>query len=617
MNDNKYFLGITAFAHGSSVAIIGPSGLIYAAEEERFSRKKNDCAFPSQAIKSALAQCKISADQIHSIGFYEQPLYKALRTLAMPSLVGFPNGFLEWKVWLARVGNSLINAVLTKRKIIKELSKISRSFNSKKIYFFDHHLSHASVAQSSATWDDGCVLVMDAVGEFITTSVWSTLSNGKLNKVWSSNLPHSIGMFYSTITQYCGFKVDSGEYKMMGLAPFGRPIFKDLLKALIKFDGSVLVVDKKYYGWMYGSKMYSSELVKLLAKPPRYSDDQFSDYYCDLASSCQAQTEDLIESLVDFALEITGKTKISLAGGVAMNCVANGKLAKKFGSKNINIFLAPTDAGSSVGAAILAKQNLNGVLPKIELKNSSDAYLGPSFRVDEIKTRLEELGIKYSTHSDSEILLKCASAISDGHVLGVFRGRMEFGQRALGARSIIADPRGIKTQSRINLKIKFREGFRPFAPVILKEDLSKYFDVCSETDSPFMQYVVPFKKAIRLNENQMISHKKNYLKKLNIERSEFSSITHVDYSARVQTVDENNFLGQLLNLCKASYSLPMLVNTSFNRRGEPIVCSPDDALGCFFSTDIDGLAIENFYISKKENSMLQNADIFKRTFLDD
>jgi carbamoyltransferase len=404
---------------------------------------------------------------------------------------------------------------------------------------------------------------------------------------------------------------------MMGLAPFGRPIYKDLLKSLISFDGLDLVAEKKYYDWMYGSKMYSTELLKLLAEPPRNSDDKISDFYCDLASSCQAHTEELIESLVEFAFKITSKTKISLAGGVAMNCVANGKLAKKFGSNNINIFLAPTDAGSSVGAAILAKQLAEGNMQKIKMRRSSDAYLGPSFGTDGIKSCLEALDIKYSTYSDSDMVFKCASEISSGNVLGVFKGRMEFGQRALGARSIIADPRGIETQSRVNLKIKFREGFRPFAPVLLRDDLELYFDVSSGIDSPFMQYVVPIKKNIRQNEDQIIKNNTNYLKKLNIERSEFSSITHVDYSARVQTVNSDNFFGKLLICCKENYNLPMLVNTSFNRRGEPIVCTPEDALSCFFSTDIDGLVIENFYVSKKENSMLQNADIFKRTFLDD
>lgn len=592
-------LGFSAYYHDSAACLVVDGKIIAAAQEERFTRKKHDSGFPAQAVKYCLAEAELKPENIDYIVFYDKPFLKFERLLET-YLAFAPRGF---KSFVAALPVWLKDKLFQKRMISDALKE---NFGdqvdwAQRLLFSEHHLSHAASAFFPSPFEQAAVLTMDGVGEWTTTS----LAIGKGNQLSVQkeiHFPHSLGLLYSAITYYTGFKVNSGEYKVMGLAPYGEPRYAELIKKHlidIKEDGS-FHLDMRYFNYCTGLTMTNQHFNELFGGPPRKAESPLTQKEMDLAASVQAVTEEVVIKLARGIRQTTGQTNLCLAGGVALNCVANGKLLKEKIFDNIWIQPAAGDAGGAVGAALAAYHLM---LNQPRVVDPTDAmqgsYLGPSYSQGEIDSRLRAAGAVFETVSDDELIEQTAQALADGKAVGWHQGRMEFGPRALGGRSIIADPRSPTLQKQLNLKVKYRESFRPFAPSVLREDVTEWFDL--DTDSPYMLLVTEVAKS---KQRPMTAEQKKLfgIDKLNVPRSEIPAITHVDYSARVQTVHEktNPRYYQLISRFKSLTGCPVLVNTSFNVRGEPIVCTPEDAFNCLMGTEIEFLAVGNSIMRKED-----------------
>jgi len=599
-------LGISAFYHDSAAAIIVDGKIIAAAQEERFTRKKHDAGFPTNAIKYVLKEAKLKLSKVNYIAFYEKPFLKferLLETYIAFSPKGFRSFSMSMPIWLRE-------KLFQKKTLLNELNNLDSNFvDMNKIYFSEHHFSHAASAFYPSPFKNAAVLTLDGVGEWATTTI--ALGNeNNLEILKEIHFPHSIGLLYSAFTYYTGFKVNSGEYKVMGLAPYGEPKYKNLiLDNLIdlKNDGS-FKINMEYFDYATGLKMTNEKFSKLFNQPVRNpKKDLLTQFHMDIASSIQVVTEEIVLRLTNYIAKEYKNDNLCMAGGVALNCVANGKIMKEKIFKNIWIQPAAGDAGGALGAALgLWYQELkNKRTPgfRDEMKGS---FLGPSFSNNEIETTLNKLGAKFEKFPDEIFINTIAEKIAEGKTVGWFQGRLEFGPRALGARSIIADSRSDKMQKKLNLKIKFRESFRPFAPSVLNDEASKWFNL--NCDSPYMLLVADVKDEIKIEMTE--NEKKLFgIEKLNTKRSSIPAVTHVDYTARIQTIhkDTNPKYYSLVKKFMQITQCPVIVNTSFNVRGEPIVCSIEDAYGCFMGTDLDILACENYILYKEK----QNQELLK------
>ena len=591
-------LGISAFYHDSAAALIIDGKIIAAAQEERFSRKKHDYRYPYNAVQYVLSEAKLKLSQINHIVFYEKPFLKFERLLET-YLAFAPSGFksfsLSMPIWLRE-------KLFQKKYLFDHLKDHDDNFNDiDKINFSEHHYSHAASAFYPSPFEEAIILTLDGVGEWATT----TVSIGKKNEIKmikEINFPHSLGLIYSAFTYYTGFKVNSGEYKVMGLAPYGEPKYKDIIVNNlidIKDDGSFRL-DMSYFNYATGLTMTNKKFSNLFSQPVRDpKKNPLTQFHMDIAASIQAVTEEIV---LKISQSIASEYKIKnlcLAGGVALNCVANGKILKNKIFDNIWIQPAAGDAGGSLGAALAYWHKELGQPRDIFKDQMKGSYLGPSFNEEEIETELKLLKANYKKINSENLIEIIANELSKEKTIGWFQGKMEFGPRALGGRSIIADPRSEKMQKELNLKVKFRESFRPFAPSILIEDVSDWFDLKNE--SPYMLLVADVKKELQIQmskEDQTLFG----IDKLNIKRSSIPAVTHVDYSARIQTVhkETNPRYHNLLKKFKEITGCPVLVNTSFNVRGEPIVCSIKDAFNCFMGTNLDILVCENFILYKND-----------------
>ena len=594
-------LGISAFYHDSAAALIIDGKIIAAAQEERFSRKKHDSSYPFHAIEYVLKEAKLKLNEVNYITFYEKPFLKFERLLE--TYVAFaPKGFksfsMSMPIWL---GEKLFQ----KKILYNELRNHDENFHDiNKIYFSEHHFSHAASAYYPSPFSDATILTLDGVGEWATT----TMAKGygqELEILKEIHFPHSIGLLYSAFTYYTGFKVNSGEYKVMGLAPYGEPKFKNLiLDKLIdlKEDGTFRL-NMEFFDYATGLKMTNEKFSKLFGKPVRNArKDLLTQFHMDIASSIQVITEEIVLRLARSIAKDNESKNLCMSGGVALNCVANGKILKEKIFENIWIQPAAGDAGGALGAALALWHKELKQERLISLKdNMRGSYLGPSFNNDEILDKLTTLGADFEKLSEEDLLKITAKELSKEKIIGWFQGRMEFGPRALGARSIIADPRSETMQKKLNLKVKFRESFRPFAPSVIREDLTDWFDL--DCDSPYMLLVADVKNNIK---KEMTEEEKKLfgIEKLNVKRSDIPAVTHVDYSARIQTVHENTNprYYKLIKNFKDITKCPVLVNTSFNVRGEPIVCSIEDAYKCFMGTDLDILVCGDFILYKEKQN---------------
>ena len=609
-----YILGISAFYHDSAACILKNGEILAAAQEERFTRKKHDPNYPYNAVEFVLDYAGLKLHEVDKIVFFEKPFLKFERLLE--TYVAFaPKGFVSFSkampIWIKE-------KLFQKNLLFNKLKLHDKKYDSdKNIYFSDHHLSHAASAFFPSPFDEAVILTADGVGEWATTTVAIGKGN-KLEVKKEIHFPHSLGLLYSAFTYYTGFKVNSGEYKLMGLAPYGDPIYKDKIKELIdiKEDGSFRL-NQKYFNYATGLTMTNSKFHSLFGQKPRNpKNEKLTQFHMDIAASIQKVTEEI---MIKLAKAIRNEYKIEnlcLAGGVALNCVANGKILEEKIFKNIWIQPAAGDAGGSLGAALalwhIDQENLRKVNKNDDMKGS---YLGPEFTQDEIEEELKKIGAKFEIVDYDNLIDQTSGYLSNEKAIGWFQGRMEFGPRALGGRSIIGDPRSDKMQKNLNLKVKYRESFRPFAPSILKEDLANWFDL--NDDSPYMLLVanINSQKKIEMTDNQ----KKLFgIEKLNIKRSEIPAVTHVDYSARVQTVKEetNKRYYDLILKFKEKTGCPVIINTSFNVRGEPIVNTPTDAFNCFMGTELDYLVIGNCILDKTKQNQNLKKDYTKEFELD-
>ena len=611
----SYILGISSFYHDSAAALLHNGKIISAAQEERFSRKKHDSRFPVNAIKYIIQNSNISLSELDAIVFYEKPFLKFERLIE--TYIAFaPKGF---KSFCASMPVWLREKLFQKKLIFEELKKIDSSFKGQdKIKFSEHHISHAASAFFPSPFEKSIILTLDGVGEWATTIVAEGNKN-KIDIIKEIHFPHSVGLLYSAFTYYLGFKVNSGEYKVMGLAPYGEPKYKDLIferLVHVKDDGSFRL-DMDYFEFATGLTMTNQKFNDLFGRAVRDSENEkIEAFHMNIASSIQVVIEEIVLKIVRSIKKETNIKNLCLAGGVALNCVANGKILKENIFENIWIQPAAGDAGGSLGAALaywyMERENEREIDPVDSMKGS---YLGPKLENDQIESELIRLGSNYKRFDDVEILNETVKDINQEKAIGWFQGRMEFGPRALGARSIIADPRSDKMQKILNLKVKYRESFRPFAPAILREDLSNYFEL--DTDSPYMLLVAQIAQSIKI---EMTDNEKTIfgIDKLNIKKSTLPAITHVDYSARIQTVQKetNEKFYNLIKKFKEKTGCPVLINTSFNVRGEPIVCTVEDAYLCFMSTGLDTLVIENFILRKDDQDSSKNLDYKNKYELD-
>lgn len=592
-------LGISAFYHDSAACLLVNGEILAAAQEERFTRIKHDASFPLNSINFCLNYANIKPKQIDYVIFYDKPFLKFERLLET-YLASAPKGY---KSFITSMPIWLKDKIFQKSNIIQELESISSSVKwLDKLLFSEHHLSHASSAFFPSPFNEAAILTLDGVGEWATT----TISIGKKNSleiIKEIHFPHSIGLLYSAFTYYCGFKVNSGEYKLMGLAPYGVPKYVDTIKKNlidIKADGSYKL-NMSYFDYCTELKMTNDKFDKLFGGPARKSESLITKKEMDIAASIQKVTEEIVLKLSENAISLVNEKNLCLAGGVALNCVANGQLTKILPSKQIWIQPASGDAGGAIGAALCA-YHLMLKKPRIVTPNTDKMHgslLGPSYNNKDISNKLINIGAKFKYLNSANLTRVVSKSISQGMVVGWHQGRMEFGPRSLGARSILADPRSKSMQKDLNLKIKFRESFRPFAPAVLEEDVSKWFDW--KGISPYMLMVAKVKKEKLINNSK--KQKNTFgIKKLNLIRSKIPSVTHVDNTARIQTVNKRNnpLFYDLIKEFKKITDCPVLVNTSFNIRGEPIVSSPEDAFRCFMGTNIDLLVVGNFLIYKKE-----------------
>ncbi len=600
-------LGISAFYHDSAAATVVDGKIIAAAQEERFSRKKHDSRYPFNAVNYVLEASNLKLNKIDYIVFFEKPFLKFERLIE--TYVAFaPKGFksfcMSMPIWLRE-------KLFQKKFLFEKLKQHDDNFDDiNKIYFSEHHYSHAASAFYPSPFKDAVILTLDGVGEWATTTI--AIGNGNEIKMLKEiHFPHSIGLLYSAFTYFTGFKVNSGEYKVMGLAPYGQPKYKDIImKELVdlKDDGSFRL-NMKYFNYATGLTMINNKFEDLFGQKARNPHkDLLTQFHMDIASSIQNVTEEIVLKLTMSLSKEYKSRNLCLAGGVALNCVANGKILKNNIFENIWIQPAAGDAGGSLGAALAFwyKELGNKRNPSSSDDEMRGSYLGPSFYDNQVENTLKSLNAKYTKQNEENLISLIANELKNGKIIGWFQGRMEFGPRALGARSIIADPRSDKMQKKLNLKVKFRESFRPFAPSVLREDLNDWFELNS--DSPYMLLVSNVKKNIQIPMTEK-DQKLFGINKLNIKRSSIPAVTHVDYSARIQTVHEktNPKYYKLIKKFKEITNCPILVNTSFNVRGEPIVCTIEDAFRCFMGTNLDILVCESFILNKEE----QNLDLLK------
>ncbi len=592
-------LGISAFYHDSAAALVADGRVVAAAQEERFTRKKHDASFPRNAIGYCLEAVGAGLSDIDHVAFYDKPFLKFERLLETYIALA-PRGFRSFQMamplWLKE-------KLFQKSLLRKRLGEFDADFDAGKLLFTEHHLSHAASAFFPSPFEKAAVLTMDGVGEWATTS--AAIGEGNALEIFREiHFPHSLGLLYSAATYYTGFKVNSGEYKVMGLAPYGEPKYaKLMLDNLIdlKPDGSFRL-DMSYFDYCTGLTMTNERFEKLFGAPVRGPDQLLTPFHMDIAASIQAVLEEAVLRLTRSLADRSGARNLCLAGGVALNCVANGKVLRDGKFENIWIQPAAGDAGGAVGAALAAYHQFKGQPRSVAAGDGmAGALLGPEFSQAEIERRLSAAGAHFSILSEAEMVAQTAKALSDQLAVGWFQGRMEFGPRSLGARSILGDPRSPAMQKNLNLKVKYRESFRPFAPAVLREDVAEWFEL--DSDSPYMLLVAD----VRQDKRRAMSAEEQALfgiDKLNIARSEIPAVTHVDYSARIQTVSAvtNPLFHRLLTQFKALTGCPVVVNTSFNVRGEPIVCTPEDAFRCFMGNELDLLVIGNCVLRKPEQN---------------
>tara|TARA_B110000967_G_C18888889_1_gene565956 strand:- start:923 stop:2758 length:1836 start_codon:yes stop_codon:yes gene_type:complete len=607
-------LGISALYHDSAAAIVVDGEIVAAAQEERFTRKKHDPAYPKNAINYVLFEAGLTLEEVEHVVFYDKPFLKFERLLE--TYVAFaPRGFKSFKmsmpVWLRE-------KLFLKDILIKELKKIDTKFNSDKLKFGEHHYTHAASAFYPSPFEEAVILTLDGVGEWATTTVAIGKGN-KLKIVKEIHFPHSLGLLYSAFTYYIGFRVNSGEYKVMGLAPYGEPKYKDIILEHIidlKDDGSFRL-DQSYFNYSTGLTMTNKKFSDLFGEPVRNPDsEQLSQFHMDIAASIQEVTEEVVLRITRSLAKEFNIPNLCMAGGVALNCVANGKILRDNSFKSVWVQPAAGDAGGALGAALAVWYDMLDNPRTIDLSDSmKGSYLGPSFKQKAIEEELKKCGATFETVSEEEMLEVASQALAEEKAVGWFQGRMEFGPRALGGRSILGDPRSDTMQKTLNLKVKFRESFRPFAPSVLREDIADWFEM--DEDSPYMLFVDDVKNNKRRN---MSSKEKNLfgIEKLNIKRSDIPATTHVDYSARIQTVHKktNQKFHSLISKFKEKTGCPVLVNTSFNVRGEPIVNSPQDAFRCFMGTGIDLLIIGNSVLRKNQQN-INLAEDYKQKYKKD
>ncbi|MBT4435725.1 carbamoyltransferase [bacterium] len=589
---------MSALYHDSAAVIIVDGEIIAAAQEERFTRKKHDPSFPKNAIKYVLEEAELNLNQLNYVAFYDKPFLKFERLIETYVALA-PRGFQSFKmsmpIWLRE--KLFLKDILT-----KELTKIDNKFNPEKLLFGEHHFTHAASAFYPSPFDKAVVLTIDGVGEWATTTV--AIGDGdKLEIVKEIHFPHSLGLLYSAFTYYAGFRVNSGEYKLMGLAPYGEPKYKDLILEKIidlKDDGSFRL-EQSYFNYATGLTMTNQKFSDLFGEPVRNPDkDKLSQFHMDIAASIQQVTEEVVLKITRSLAKEFSISNLCLAGGVALNCVANGKVYRDKSFKSIWVQPAAGDAGGAIGAALAVWHNMLKNPRKANLKDSmKGSYLGPSYEQATIEEELTTCGAIFDSFSEEEMLNNTSRELSEGKAVGWFQGRMEFGPRALGARSILGDPRSDSMQKTLNLKVKYRESFRPFAPSVLRENVLEWFNL--DEDSPYMLLVDYVKKEKR----RKMNHKEESLfgiDKINIRRSEIPAVTHIDYSARIQTVhpETNHKYHSLISKFKERTGCPLLVNTSFNVRGEPIVNTPKDAFRCFMGTDLDVLVVGNAFLRKEK-----------------
>ena len=594
-------LGISAFYHDSAACVVIDGDIVAAAQEERFTRKKHDDAFPSHAVAYCLEQAGRSLAEVDYVVFYEKPVRKferLLETYLAFAPAGLRSFNMAMPVWLKE-------KVRQRTVIRKALGKTCKA----PIVFTEHHESHAASAFFPSPYQDAAILTLDGVGEWSTTTIGVGEGN-KIKLLREIKFPHSLGLLYSAVTYYCGFRVNSGEYKLMGLAPYGRPIYKDLITTHlidIRPDGSFWL-DMQYFNYCQGLTMTSPKFHELFGGPPRDPETSIEQKHMDLAASIQAVTEDAMLAIGQEAFRLTGKSRLVMAGGVALNCVGNGRLLREGPFDDIWIQPASGDAGGALGAALFVwHQLLENPRTGGATDTQKGSFLGPQFAPDDIGRRLDAVGAKYHrASSETDLMERVTDLLVGDKIIGWFQGRMEFGPRALGARSILGDPRSPKMQATMNLKIKFRESFRPFAPCVLKEQAHRWFALDPDHESPYMLLVAPVleerRTPVPAEQLAMMEKDPDLRNRVNVVRSEVPAVTHVDYSARIQTVDEqrNPRLTRLLEAFFARTGCPVLVNTSFNVRGEPIVCTPEDAYRCFLGTEMDALVVGDFLMLKED-----------------
>jgi carbamoyltransferase len=589
-------LGISAFYHDSAAALVEDGRIVAAAQEERFTRKKHDASFPHNAIAYCLDATGAKLSEIDHVAFYDKPFLKFERLLETYIALA-PRGFRSFQMaiplWLKE-------KLFQKSLLRKKLKEFDEDVGPDKLLFTEHHLSHAASAFFPSPFEKAVVLTMDGVGEWATTS--AAIGEGHRLEIFQEiHFPHSLGLLYSALTYYTGFKVNSGEYKVMGLAPYGEPKYaKLILDNLVdlKPDGSFRL-DMNYFDYCTGLTMTNERFAKLFGAPVRTPDKLLTPFHMDVAASIQAVLDEAVLRLTRSLAARTGLSNLCLAGGVALNCVANGKVLRDGKFDSIWIQPAAGDAGGAVGSALAAYHQFKGQPRRVAATDGmSGAFLGPEFSQDEIERRLAAAGARFATLSQADVVATTAKALADQLAVGWFQGRMEFGPRSLGARSILGDPRSPTMQKNLNLKVKYRESFRPFAPAVLREDVAGWFEL--DSDSPYMLIVADVRedkrRAMSANEQALFG-----IDKLNVSRSEIPAVTHIDYSARVQTVEAatNPLFHRLLTEFKALTGCPVLVNTSFNVRGEPIVCTPEDAFRCFMGNELDLLVVGNCVLEKQ------------------
>lgn len=613
-NKNHYILGISAYYHDSAAALVKNGEIVAASQQERYSRIKHDAGFPIDAIQFCLKQANIELEGVDAVVFYDKPLLKFERLLET-YLANAPRGYrsfvnampiwLKEKLYLKKVlKDELALFIYTQHSqqngisISSAKNKLKKHIKLPALLFSEHHQSHAAAAYYPSPYDNAAVVCLDGVGEWATSSIWSG-KGGELTPIQEIQFPHSLGLLYSAFTQYCGFKVNSGEYKLMGLAPYGKPKYVDLIYQHIidVRDDASFTLNMKYFDFAIGKRMTNKAFHDVFGGPAHDFDAPMTQKQMDLAKSIQVVTEEIVLKIVDLAFDLTQSENLCLAGGVALNCVANGRILKESKFKNVWIQPGAGDAGSSLGAALQVWHQYFEQ-PKLPLQIDDymqGAYLGDSFTHAEVVQACEEKALVYQILDEPDVYKLVANLLTQDKVIGWYQDKMEFGPRALGNRSILGDPRSQNMQRQMNLKIKQRESFRPFAPAVLEEDLSKWFDI--STISPYMLITAPIQESLR-----MIVAQKDGLDKLSQIRSELPAITHVDYSARVQTVSDrtNPKFHQLLTEFKALTGVGVLINTSFNVRGEPPVCTPYDAIRSFLATEMDVLVMQNVVLYKEK-----------------